>query len=89
MKRAERADRLRATTLRTIRRVYRRDVVTVREIYRTRRKNEPVGEATLTCGHLALVDMVRPAKWRICWTCWKEKRAVVAAPATTGEEPTT
>lgn len=74
----------RRSMLRKVCRQYRRDIVSVVEVYKTKRNGTPVGEATLTCGHTALVDMHKPAKWRICWTC--QKAGVTLLPsAPTGE----
>jgi hypothetical protein len=63
-----------------------RPVVSVKELYRTKR-GEPVGEATLACGHVALVDMNRKAVRRACWSCKQEKRVAWRVRPATKETP--
>lgn len=62
-----------------------RPVVSVQEKYRTKR-GEPVGEATLACGHTDLVTMTRPAVRRACWSCKRENRIAWRVPAADDEK---
>lgn len=61
-----------------------RPVVKVTEVYRTK-KGEPVGEATLACGHTTLVDMKRKNVRRGCWSCKREGRIAWRVPAPSKE----
>lgn len=64
-----------------------RPVVSVKELYRTKRKDKPVGEATLACGHTALVDMQPEPVRRACWSCKRENRVAWRAPVPGKERP--
>lgn len=68
MTKAERAAAIRARAMSVCRRKYKRNITSVAFSYKTR-KGDPVGVATMECGHTLLVDMTKKAVWRICWQC--------------------